>query len=102
MLQSSSGFGRNLRTRDQAALAAASATGLPIAPIYVLDDISPRRWKMGGASRWWLHGSLRALARQDGVGEQQCTGIFGSARISAPDARSALPNKGSPAPVALS
>jgi len=27
----------------------------------VLDDDAPGRWKIGGASRWWLHRSLTAL-----------------------------------------
>src|SRR5512134_1694180 len=55
-------YRQDLRVRDQAALAAAASAGRPVVPLYVLDDISPGRWRLGGASRWWLHGSLAALA----------------------------------------
>ena len=53
-------FRQDLRLADQAALAAAVRDG-PVIPLYVLDDHAPRQWKMGGASRWWLHHSLRSL-----------------------------------------
>jgi deoxyribodipyrimidine photo-lyase len=53
-------FRQDLRTQDQAALAAAAALG-PVLPVYVLDDAAPGRWAQGGASRWWLHHSLQAL-----------------------------------------
>ncbi len=43
------------------ALTAAEATGAPILPLYILDDATPGRFRAGGASRWWLHGSLEAL-----------------------------------------
>ncbi len=52
---------QDLRLRDNAALAAAVAGGRPVVPVYVLDDVTPGRWAPGGASRWWLHGSLEAL-----------------------------------------
>jgi deoxyribodipyrimidine photo-lyase len=51
---------RDLRLADQQALIAAAAQG-PVIPIYVLDDATPRRYAMGGASRWWLHHSLTSL-----------------------------------------
>jgi deoxyribodipyrimidine photo-lyase len=54
-------FRNDLRLADHPALAAAAATG-PILPLYILDDSTPGRFRMGGASRWWLHGSLAALA----------------------------------------
>jgi deoxyribodipyrimidine photo-lyase len=54
-------FRQDLRLVDQAALAAAARDG-PIVALYVLDDESPRKWRMGGAQRWWLHHSLKALA----------------------------------------
>jgi len=53
-------FRQDLRLADQAALAAAVRDG-PVIPVYVLDDHAPRQWKMGGASRWWLHHSLESL-----------------------------------------
>ena len=55
-------FRQDLRIADQPALAAAAETGRPVVPLYVLDDVSPGPWRMGGASRWWLHGSLMSLA----------------------------------------
>jgi deoxyribodipyrimidine photo-lyase len=52
-------FRQDLRLADNPALAAAAASGKPVVPLYILDpDMMP-----GGASRWWLHGSLDALAR---------------------------------------
>jgi deoxyribodipyrimidine photo-lyase len=54
-------FRQDLRLADHRALAAAIATGGPVIPLYIHDDRSPGVWKMGGASRWWLHHSLRSL-----------------------------------------
>jgi deoxyribodipyrimidine photo-lyase len=54
-------FRRDLRLSDHAALDAALSSGAPIMPVYVLDDERPCAWRPGGASRWWLAGSLRAL-----------------------------------------
>ncbi len=53
---------RELRLRDNPALAAACATGRPVLPVFVLDDETPGAWAAGGASRWWLHHSLASLA----------------------------------------
>jgi deoxyribodipyrimidine photo-lyase len=53
-------FRLDLRRQDNAALAAAAGAG-PIVPLYILDDVNPGPWKLGGASRWWLHHSLEAL-----------------------------------------
>jgi deoxyribodipyrimidine photo-lyase len=52
-------FRQDLRVHDQAALRAAAAQG-PVVPVYVLDKSVD--WAAGGASRWWLHGSLVSLA----------------------------------------
>ncbi len=56
-------FRNDLRLTDNAALHAAAAAGLPVIPVYILDDEAPGRWRAGGASRWWLHGSLASLAQ---------------------------------------
>ncbi|MEO1574351.1 MAG: deoxyribodipyrimidine photo-lyase [Pseudomonadota bacterium] len=56
-------FRQDLRLADHPALNAAVATGQPLVLCYVHDDTSPGDWAMGGASRWWLHHSLRSLAR---------------------------------------
>lgn len=55
-------FRHDLRLTDNAALLAATATGRPVLPVYVLDLEAPGTWAPGGASRWWLHHSLAALA----------------------------------------
>jgi deoxyribodipyrimidine photo-lyase len=54
-------FRQDLRLRDNPALNAAIATGRPVLPVYILDDETPGRWKLGSASRWWLHHSLMSL-----------------------------------------
>jgi len=54
-------FRQDLRLADNPALTAAAKSGAPILPVYVLDDENAGEWKMGGASRWWLHHSLKSL-----------------------------------------
>lgn len=56
-------FRRDLRLADHPALNAAVKTGAPVVPVYILDDETPGKWRLGGASRWWLANSLRALGR---------------------------------------
>jgi deoxyribodipyrimidine photo-lyase len=55
-------FRQDLRTRDLPGLLAAAATGQPLVACYILDDVSATEHAPGGASRWWLHHSLEALA----------------------------------------
>ncbi len=55
---------RDLRLHDNPALAAAVATGRPLIVAFVLDEETPQPWAPGGASRWWLHHSLAALAEE--------------------------------------
>jgi deoxyribodipyrimidine photo-lyase len=55
-------FRQDLRLRDNHALAAAVEADAEILPVYVLDEETPGRWGPGGASRWWLHHSLRSLS----------------------------------------
>jgi deoxyribodipyrimidine photo-lyase len=63
-------FRQDLRLGDNPALRAAAAGGQPLICLYILDDATPGDWKMGAASRWWLHHSLtaldKALARKGG------------------------------------
>lgn len=54
-------FRNDLRLTDNAAFHAAAVSGASVVPVYILDDDAPGRWRMGGASRWWLDGSLTAL-----------------------------------------
>jgi deoxyribodipyrimidine photo-lyase len=51
---------QDLRLHDQPAFEAAAGEGAVI-PVYVLDDETPGRWRIGGAQRWWLHHSLARL-----------------------------------------
>lgn len=52
---------QDLRLGDNPALWAAVETKRQLVLLYVLDDETPGRWRLGGASRWWLHKSLSAL-----------------------------------------
>ena len=54
-------FRQDLRLSDNPALINA-ATHESVLPIYILDDYNAGRHRMGGASRWWLHHSLKALS----------------------------------------
>jgi len=54
-------FSRDLRLDDNPALAAAAARG-PILPVYIDDAVDAGDHAPGGASRWWLHGSLESLS----------------------------------------
>jgi deoxyribodipyrimidine photo-lyase len=58
-------FRRDLRTHDNAALAAAAARGA-VVPVYILDEETAPEWRLGGAARWWLHHSLTALRNDFG------------------------------------
>ena len=53
-------FRQDLRLADNPALTAAAQDGAVI-PVYILDDDHAGEYKMGGASRWWLHHALHAL-----------------------------------------
>ena len=55
-------FRQDLRLADHPALTAACQAGGPVLPVYVRDTPGAGRWAPGGASRWWLHGSLERLA----------------------------------------
>jgi deoxyribodipyrimidine photo-lyase len=59
-------FRQDLRTHDNAALATAAARGA-VVPVFILDEETAPEWRLGGASRWWLHHSLTAL--RDDLGE---------------------------------
>jgi deoxyribodipyrimidine photo-lyase len=53
-------FRQDLRLNDNPALASALES-TEIIPVYILDDFNSGDWKIGSASRWWLHQSLTAL-----------------------------------------
>ena len=59
-------FRDDLRLSDHPALHAAAETGTPVICLYVFDEASealraPAARPLGGAARWWLAQSLRAL-----------------------------------------
>ena len=54
-------FRNDLRITDNPALAAASVHD-QLLPVYIEERESAGDWPAGGASRWWLHHSLDALA----------------------------------------
>ncbi|MGC4071758.1 MAG: deoxyribodipyrimidine photo-lyase [Nibricoccus sp.] len=54
-------FRQDLRLQDNAALAAALERGGAVVPVYILDEDGEGAWGLGGASKWWLHHSLKAL-----------------------------------------
>jgi deoxyribodipyrimidine photo-lyase len=59
-------FRSDLRLSDHPALHAAASSGVPVICLYVLDEVSPALQPpdgrpLGGAARWWLAQSLRAL-----------------------------------------
>jgi len=61
----------DLRVSDHPALQAASTAPASVVCIYVLDDEAPGLRPLGGAARWWLAQSLRALQsslRERGAG----------------------------------
>ncbi|MEX1034586.1 MAG: deoxyribodipyrimidine photo-lyase [Sneathiella sp.] len=53
-------FRQDLRLSDNRALSAAVEADRLI-PVYILDDENAENFRMGSASRWWLHHSLLAL-----------------------------------------
>lgn len=63
-------FRDDLRLADNPALSAAVERGEPVIGLYVLEESESLR-PLGGAARWWLHGSLSALA--DALAERGST-----------------------------
>ncbi|MEP9350333.1 deoxyribodipyrimidine photo-lyase [Xanthobacter sp. KR7-225] len=54
----------DLRLADNPALTYAARGERPLAALFVLDEDSPGIRPLGGAARWWLAGSLRALGAE--------------------------------------
>jgi deoxyribodipyrimidine photo-lyase len=55
-------FRQDLRLADNPALHAAVRRGGAVIPIYIWAPDEEGDWAPGGASKWWLHQSLKALA----------------------------------------
>lgn len=54
-------FRIDLRLADNPALQAAIRHGGAVVPVFIHSPEEEAPWEPGGASRWWLHHSLRAL-----------------------------------------
>ncbi|SIT89815.1 deoxyribodipyrimidine photo-lyase [Microbacterium sp. RU33B] len=57
-------FRDDLRLADNPALRAALDRDEPVVGLYVLDEESPGIRPLGGAAKWWLHGSLAELGER--------------------------------------
>jgi deoxyribodipyrimidine photo-lyase len=55
-------FRTDLRLADNPALAFAATSGRPVLTIFIHDEVTPGIRSLGGAAKWWLAGSLVALA----------------------------------------
>ncbi len=55
-------FRIDLRLADNPALLAATKLGGPVVPVFIHAPEEEAPWSPGGASNWWLHQSLTALA----------------------------------------
>jgi deoxyribodipyrimidine photo-lyase len=55
---------QDLRLADNPALRAACRRGGPVVPVFIWAPEEEGAWPAGSASRWWLHQSLTALARE--------------------------------------
>ena len=55
-------FRQDLRLSDNSALDAAISRGGSIVPLFIFDHSEKHEWSLGGASRWWLHHSLKSLS----------------------------------------
>ncbi len=56
-------FRRDLRLTDNPALQAAAAEFDIIVPLYIYAPHEEAEWQPGAASNWWLHHSLKSLAK---------------------------------------
>jgi deoxyribodipyrimidine photo-lyase len=55
-------FRQDLRLTDHTSLQAALAAGFAVVPVFLWSPAEEGAWPLGGASKWWLHHSLLALA----------------------------------------
>ncbi|MCB9961348.1 MAG: deoxyribodipyrimidine photo-lyase [Hyphomonas sp.] len=59
-------FREDLRLSDNPAVHAAVSTGRPVVCVFIHDEDAAGARPLGGASKWWLDKSLRALAEDIG------------------------------------
>ncbi len=55
-------FRQDLRLEDNLALNAAIQRNTPLIPLYIYSSDEEEDWPLGGASKWWLHHSLKSLS----------------------------------------
>ncbi|MFL1874678.1 deoxyribodipyrimidine photo-lyase, partial [Hansschlegelia beijingensis] len=79
-------FREDLRLADNPAVTAAVARGAPVTALFLLDEESAGLRPLGGASRWWLAQSLKALARDCARIGLPFAVRMGSARAAVPQA----------------
>ncbi|MEZ5939626.1 MAG: deoxyribodipyrimidine photo-lyase [Hyphomonadaceae bacterium] len=60
-------FRDDLRLNDNPGLTSAVQSAAPLVLLYLLDERSPGVRPLGGAARWWLDKSLRALSEDIGA-----------------------------------
>jgi deoxyribodipyrimidine photo-lyase len=54
---------QDIRQHDNPALTAAIKNSERLLIIYIDDDVHPKQWAWGGASRWWLHHALEDIQK---------------------------------------
>jgi len=54
---------KDLRLDDNAALAAAAATGAPVIPVFIREPENASTGPLGEAQAWWLHHSLESFGK---------------------------------------
>lgn len=57
-------FRQDLRVEDNPALLAAIESKSPLIALYIYSPEEEGAWSYGGASRWWLHYSLKSLSNE--------------------------------------
>jgi deoxyribodipyrimidine photo-lyase len=57
-------FRQDLRLADNPALTDAIENELSVIPVYIYSPEEDDGWPPGGATKWWLHHSLQALAKE--------------------------------------
>lgn len=78
-------FRNDLRVADNPALIEAAAAGSPILCVFVHPAAPAAGRPLGGASRWWLAGSLRALAQTLGERGGRLDVLAGDPSVLIPD-----------------
>lgn len=57
-------FRQDLRLEDNPAFEAALMKSVSIIPVYIYAPEEEEEWPLGGASKWWLHYSLKSLSQE--------------------------------------